>query len=121
MDLRLYLANTQKKFSKFVVVPELLKLKVHQNPLNNQSGFVKDRSFVPSIFDLMNFALKENIPGLMIILDFHKAFDSVEWNYLVTFLEAFRLGLDIIRWVKTLYKNIQSCVINNGLENPNSE
>jgi len=51
----------------------------------------------------------------MIFIDFHKAFDSVEWNYLVTCLEAFRFSPDFIRWVKTLYKNIQSCVINNGL------
>ena len=85
---------------------------------HNQSGFVKDRYIgetVRSIFDLMDFTLKENIPGLMIFIDFHKAFDSVEWNYLVTCLEAFCFGPDFIRWVKTLYKNIQSCVINNGL------
>lgn len=85
---------------------------------HNQSGFVKDRYIgetVRSIFDLMDYTLNENIPGLMIIIDFHKAFDSVEWNYLVTCLEAFRFGPDFIRWVKTLYKNIQSCVINNGL------
>jgi len=63
----------------------------------------------------MDFTLKENIPGLMISIDFHKAFDSVEWNYLVTSLEAFRFSPDFIRWVKTLYKNIQSCVINNSL------
>lgn len=47
----------------------------------NQSGFVKDcyiGETVRSIFDLMDFTLKENIPGLMIFIDFHKAFDSVE-------------------------------------------
>ena len=85
---------------------------------HNQSGFVKDGYIgetVRSIFDLMDFTLKENIPGLMIFIDFHKAFDSVEWNYLVTCLEAFCFGPDFIKWVKTLYKNIQSCVINNGL------
>ena len=84
---------------------------------HNQSGFVKDRYIgetVRSIFDLMDFTFKENIPGMLIFIDFHKAFDSVEWNYLVTCLEAFRFGPDFIRWVKTLYKNIQSCVINNG-------
>ena len=63
----------------------------------------------------MDFTLKENIPGLMIFIDFHKAFDSVEWNYLVTCLEAFCFRPDFIKWVKILYKNIQSCVINNGL------
>ena len=68
-----------------------------------------------SIFDLMDFTLKESIPGLMIFIDFHKAFDSIEWNYLVSCLKAFQFGPDFIRWVKTLYKNIQSCIINNGL------
>ena len=51
----------------------------------------------------------------MIFIDFHKAFDSMEWTYLVSCLKAFQCGPDFIRWVKTLYKNIQSCVINNGL------
>ena len=48
---------------------------------HNQSGFVKDcyiGETVWSIFDLMDFTLEENIPGLMIFIDFHKAFDSVE-------------------------------------------
>ena len=85
---------------------------------HNQSGYVKDRYIgetVRSIFDLMDFTLKEKIPGLMIFIDFHKAFDSIEWNYLVSCLKAFQFGPDFIRWVKTLYKNVQSCVINNGL------
>ena len=85
---------------------------------HNQSGYVTDRYIgetVHSIFDLMDFTLKENIPGLMISIDFHKAFDSIEWNYLVSCLKAFQFGPDFIWWVKTLYKNIQSCVINNGL------
>ena len=30
------------------------------------------------------------------------------------YLEAFNFGPDFSRWVKTFYKNIQSCVINNG-------
>ena len=74
---------------------------------HNQSGFVKDRYIgetVRSIFHLMDFTLKENSPGLMIFIDFHKTFDSVEWNYLDTCLEAFRFGPDFIRWVKTLLR-----------------
>ena len=83
-----------------------------------QSGFVKDRfkgETVRSIFDLMEFSLKENIPGLMIFIDFQKAFDSLEWNFLFCCLEAFGFGLEFIWWVRTLYHNIESCVINNGL------
>ena len=85
---------------------------------HNQSGFVKDRfkgETVRSIFDLMEFSLKENIPGLMIFIDFQKAFDSLELNFLFCCLEAFGFGLEFIWWVRTLYHNIESCVINNGL------
>ena len=51
----------------------------------------------------------------MIFIDFQKAFDSLEWNFLLSCLEAFNFGPDFIRSVKTFYKNIQSCVINIGL------
>ena len=63
----------------------------------------------------MDLTLKENVPGLLIFIDFQKAFDSLEWNFSLSCLEAFNFGPDFIRWVKTFYKNIQSCVINNGL------
>ena len=78
---------------------------------------MKDRFIgetVRSIFDLMEFSLKENIPGLMIFIDFHKALDSLEWSFLFSCLEAFGFGSEFIWWVRTLYHNIESCVINNN-------
>ena len=62
----------------------------------------------------MEFTAKENIPGLMLFIDFQKAFDSLEWDFLLSCLEAFNFGPDFICWVRTFHKNIQSCVINNG-------
>lgn len=85
---------------------------------HNQTGYVKDRYIgetVRSVFDVMDLTLKENVPSLLICIDFQNAFDSLEWNFLLSCLEAFNFGPDFIRWVKTFYKNIQSCVINNGL------
>ena len=55
------------------VLPDI----IHQN----QTGYVKDRFIgetIRSIYDIMNFSAMENIPGLMIVIDFQKAFDSVE-------------------------------------------
>ena len=69
---------------------------------------------VRSIFDIMDFTLKENIPGIMIFLDFQKAFDSVEWDFILECLESFNFGPECVGWVKTFYKNIQSCIINNS-------
>ena len=85
---------------------------------HNQSGYVSDRYIgqtVPSIFDIMDFTEKENIPGLLIFIEFQKAFDTLEWSYLYKCLEAFNFCKEFIQWVRTFYqKNIQSCVINNG-------
>ena len=85
---------------------------------HNQTGYIKDRytgETVRSIFDLMDYMDKENIPGILIFIDFQKAFDSLEWNNLFCCLEAFNFGPMFIHWVETFYHNIQSCVINNGL------
>lgn len=49
----------------------------------NQTSFIKDcyiGKTVRSVFDMMEFTLKENIPGLMIFIDFQNAFGSVEWD-----------------------------------------
>ena len=85
---------------------------------HNQTGFIKDRyigEIIRSIFDIMDFTVEENIPGLLIFIDFQKAFDSLEWNFLLRCLESFNFGASLIRWVFTFYKNIQRCVINNGI------
>ena len=84
----------------------------------NQTGYVNDRYMgetVRSISDIMDFTAKENIPGLMLFIDFQKAFDSVEWEFILKCLETFNFGPDFLRWVRFFFKNIQSCVINNGM------
>ena len=55
------------------------------------------------------------MPGLLIFIDFEKAFDSLEWNFLYNCLDVFNFGPNFKRWIKTFYANIKSCVVNNGL------
>ena len=58
------------------VLPDI----IHQN----QTGNVKDHIIgetIRSIYNIMDFTATENIPGLMIFIDFQKAFDSVEWGF----------------------------------------
>ena len=50
----------------------------------------------------------------MLFIDFEKAFDSVEWEFLIESLKEFNFGRHSLQWVKIFYNNIQSCVINNG-------
>ena len=58
----------------------------------SQSGFIKGRRISEStrlIYDLMYYTEKKQIPGLLMLIDFEKAFDSVSWNFLYKMLEKF--------------------------------
>ncbi|KAL9964740.1 hypothetical protein ACROYT_G028420 [Oculina patagonica] len=83
----------------------------------NQCAYVKGRTIfdaIRSINDVMEYTKIYNIPGLMTTFDFKKAFDSLNWQYLFNTLETFNFGDSFIRWVKVLYSDISSCVMNNG-------
>ena len=82
----------------------------------NQSGFVKNRFIgetARSILDFMQHTDTQKMPGLLLFIDFEKAFDSIEWDYLTASLKAFNFGPEFINWVKTFYKNVSSCILNN--------
>ena len=91
------------------VLPEI----IHEN----QCAYVKGRTIfdaVRSIGDIMEYTKLNNIPGLMTTFDFKKAFDSISWQFLTEALRSFNFGESFIRWVKVLYSDISSCVMNNG-------
>ena len=58
------------------------------------------------------------VPGLMVAIDFEKAFDSLSWNFLSNALRSFNFGNSFINWISVFYTNISSCVTNNGLSSP---
>ena len=82
----------------------------------NQTGYVKGRYIGESIRTIsdMSFTKTHNIPGLAVFLDFEKAFDSLEWNYLQKCLEVFNFVPQLRKWTRVIYSNISSCVLNNG-------
>ena len=84
---------------------------------HNQNAYVKERNIfdaIRTIDDVLEYTKRRKIDGRMIAIDFKKAFDSVNRNFLNKTLQAFNFGPSFIRWVSTLYKNISSCVLNNG-------
>lgn len=62
----------------------------------------------------MVFVEKENIPGMILSIDMEKAFDSVSWSFLQRCLEFFHFDPDLIRWIKTFYSDISTCIAING-------
>ena len=45
------------------------------------------------IYDLLHFTEVENIPGLILLIDFEKAFDSVSWAFIDKVLDFLTLKL----------------------------
>ena len=62
------------------------------------------------IYDMMKFTDEKNIPGLLLLIDFEKAFDSLSWNFLHKALEHLNFEDSIRKWEKVCYKNISSAV-----------
>ena len=52
--------------------------------------------------------------GILVAIDFEKAFDSLDHTYLLKVLNAFNFGPSFIQCIRTLYSNVSSCIINNG-------
>ena len=68
-----------------------------------------------SILDIIDYTEHSKLPGVLLFIDFEKVFESVEWNFLHASLEVFNFGPEFIKWIKTFYKNVSSCVLNNGI------
>ena len=52
---------------------------------SDQTGYVKNRYIgenVRLISDIMSYTEETSIPGIAFFLDFKKAFDSIEWNFI---------------------------------------
>ena len=70
------------------------------------------------ISDILEHCQNLNIPGIALFLDFKKAFDSIEWDFLIKALETFGFGNMLVKWIKTVYTKPESCVTNNGFATP---
>ena len=84
---------------------------------NSQKGFMKGRYIGENIrllYDILAYTKAENLPGLIITIDFEKAFDSVSWCFIEKALVFFGFPENIVHWFKTLYHNPTSCITFNG-------
>ena len=84
---------------------------------HNQVGYIRNRNIAENIRALEDLLYQTdvlNIPGIIICVDFKKAFDSIDWSFLELTLQKFNFGPSLIKWIKTFYNNISSCIVNNG-------
>ena len=90
------------------VIPSLINF--------DQTGFLKGRTIgenITLIESIINYTKLKDIPGLLLFVDFEKAFDTLEWSFIVKTLEYYIFGSSLISWIKTFYCNANSAILNN--------
>ena len=112
----LNLINCDTKFyTKWVAsktIPSLSNI-IHEN----QVAYVKGRFIgegIKTIEGVINFIKENKLDGYILAIDFEKAFDSIEWDYLWKSLEAYGFPDAYIKLIKTAYNNMEACVVNGG-------
>ena len=95
--------------SLYDVLPKLIH--------HDQTAFMKGRDIGENLMDLQSIIEhcdKEQIAGLIIAIDFQKAFDNVAWQAYYRILKFFGFGEKYIKMVQRLFTNLRSCTVNNG-------
>ena len=85
---------------------------------DTQKGFLKNRYIgenIHLVYDIMSELNIRQRKGLILLLDFEKAFDSLEWHYIKKVMQKYNFFETFINWFKTVYSGACSCVINNGM------
>ncbi|GFR80583.1 retrovirus-related Pol polyprotein from type-1 retrotransposable element R2 [Elysia marginata] len=79
----------------------------------NQCGFIKGRNIanqIRLIDDVIKFAEEANIDGLVVSLDYQKAFETVNKECIMAALKQFNFGPNFIQFIKTMLTNTHSAV-----------
>lgn len=83
----------------------------------DQIGYMENRYCGENtrlIADIIEYCQIYKKPGIILLIDFEKAFDTISWKFLYKVLEFFNFGENYIDWIKLIYKNINSFIINSG-------
>ena len=87
----------------------------------DQKGFVKGRSIhhhVRFLADLQDLVTSRDEEAYALFLDFQKAFDRVNWEYMFKLLSRMGFGNGFIDWIKLLYTKPQAHLLINGNMQP---
>ena len=96
---------------------ERLKKVIEKLVSKSQYGFIGGRNIndaVRTILDIADESNLNNKQGMLLALDFQKAFDSLSWDYLFRILKLNNFGDSFTKWIKLCYTDISSSVMNFG-------
>ena len=84
---------------------------------HDQTGFIKGLKISHNVrksLDIMDFAVKENIPMLILSIDMEKCFNRLEHKVILETLKYFNFGPNFINWISIIYNDFHTCTQNFG-------
>ena len=99
------------------VIANRIKTQLRSLIHEDQKGFTAGRYIgenIRLIYDILFETKKQDIPGMILSVDFEKAFDTVSWKFIEKVLNCFNFGPSIISWIKLFQNGSESCIIQNG-------
>ena len=82
-----------------------------------QTGFLAGRYIgenIRTLYDVLAYTESHDLPGILMLIDFEKAFDSLAWSFIMKTLDFFKFGPELKRWINIFYTDISACVAVNG-------
>ena len=100
MDVKIALKALVKRLEK--PLPEIIHF--------NQNVFVKGITIFDAIrtIDVVEYTKQKGLSRILLAVDFEKAFDTLNFNYLIRILHEFNFGPSFIQWLRVLYENVSS-------------
>ena len=112
----LSLTNTDYKIIA-AVFSERLQSVMSSIISSDQTAYLKERfigTSVRNLLDIYEYCEHTGAPGALLCIDFLKAFDSVEHDFIFESLKRFNFGANFIKWVYIMYNEPNFKVKNNG-------
>lgn len=90
---------------------------LHSILLSEQKGFIKGRFILDAIISLwegINLAQEEDLDFIFLKIDFDKAYDRVEWDFVLQSLSDMGMGKNFCHYVNCLFGNARCMIALNG-------
>ena len=82
-----------------------------------QCGFVQGRYIgecTRLVYDVLSYTEDMQIPGMLVLLDFQKAFDCISWTFIYKTLSFLGFSQNYLKWIKLFNTEIKARVIQSG-------
>ena len=84
---------------------------------NDPSAYIKGRYIgekIRTITDIINYCKAKNRSAGLLLINFEKPFDTIDWSFLDEILKIFNCGDIFRKWVRIIYTDVKSYILNNG-------